>query len=104
MEQKKWKEVVEKVWPKTKKDLEKAREQTQKMIAQGEKQLQSMTERGIEKTQQLSESLKREKAYYTLGKTVAHLPKSRWGQTKKVTDLVDDIKKMTKEIEKKKKK
>jgi len=97
----KFDEIKNNLWPKTKKELEKALDSTKKAIDTGEKYLKELSEKGIEKTRKISLSLKREKIYYELGRAVAMTAKSKWQDAKEIDDLVDEIKKLTKEIDNK---
>jgi len=95
-----FKEVIEKVWPKTKKELEKAIESAKKMLIKGEEHLKDFSEKGIEKTKKMSLSLKKEKLYYDLGKTIAATAASKWANDKKVSDLMAGIKALERQIKK----
>ncbi|UCD14930.1 MAG: hypothetical protein JSV34_04190, partial [Candidatus Omnitrophota bacterium] len=66
-------EVVDKVWPKTKRELEVGLRNTKKLIAQGEKYLKEFSEKSVKNTKKLAFSLKKEKVYHVLGKTIANL-------------------------------
>ncbi len=93
-------EVVDKIWPKTKKELEKMAENAKKMLAVGEEHLKDWSEKGIEKTKKLSLSLKREQMYYMLGKLSATTPMTKWRTTKKISSVVKEIKELDKQIKK----
>jgi molecular chaperone DnaK (HSP70) len=101
MKKEKFKEVVEKLWPKTKKELEKVLENTKKMLEKGEKYIKTVSEKSAENTRKLSISLKREKLYYNLGKLVSRTPKNKWSNNKKIINLLKEIKLLDKEINKK---
>ncbi len=97
----KLKEVVNKIWPKTKKELEKVRDNAKKLIDKGESYIKSFSEKSADKTKKISLSLKKEQLCYKLGKQLVQLPKSKWSSSKKVNDLVKEIKaidKITKRI------
>ena len=96
----KFREAVDKLWPKTKKELEKALKSTKKMIDKGEKYLKAGYEKGLENTKILSLNIKKEKLYYDLGRQVGHIPKTKWGSSSKVNKLIKEIKSLDKEIKK----
>ncbi len=98
--QEKFKDVVDKVWPKTKKELEKAIESAKKYLVKGEGYLKDVSEKGIEQTKKMSLSLKREKLYRDLGKVAADTAMTKWKTTKKITALVKEIKELNKQIKK----
>lgn len=95
-----FKEVADKIWPKTKKELEKMAENAKKMLAKGEEHLRDWSEKGIEKTKKLSLSLKREQMYYALGKLSATTPMTQWRANKKISAAVKEIKGLDKQIKK----
>ena len=92
-------EMIDKVWPRTKKELERAIVQTKKLIVQGEKHFKVISQKSIKNTKKLTLSLKREKLYYSLGKSVAGTPKTKWGATKKINSLIGNIKKLEEQIQ-----
>lgn len=98
-----WKETVDKVWPKTKKELEKAVENAKVMLNKGETYLKTVSEKGLEKTKQLSLNLKKEKLHYELGKVVATTVSSTWTENKRIAALLKEIKSIDKQIAKLKK-
>jgi len=95
-----FKEVVDKIWPKTKKELEKMAENAKKMLAKGEEHLRDWSEKGIEKTKKLSLSIKREQMYYTLGKISATTPATKWRASKKISSTLKEIKELDRQIKK----
>ena len=94
------KEVVDRLWPKTKQELEKAVENTKKLIGKGEEYVKVMSEKSAEQTKKLSLSFKRERLYYTLGKAVAKTAQGKWSMSKKINRMVKEIKDTDKEIKK----
>jgi len=100
MAKEKIKEVVDKIWPKTKKELEKGIENTKKLLNKGERYLKVISDKSIDGTKKLSLSLKREKLYYNLGKLLARLNKSKWSKDNKINDLITEIRGLDKEIRK----
>ena len=96
----KFKDVVEKIWPKTKKELEKIRENAKSLINKGESYIKTLSEKSAERTKKISLSLKKEQLYYKLGKQLVQLPKSKWNSNKKINDLVKEIKAIDKIIRK----
>ena len=99
-EKESFKEVVDRVWPKTKKELDKALENTKKMLNKGEKYLKVLSERGVETTKKLSLSAKREKLCYDLGKTAAGIAPDKWAGSKKMALILKEIKSLDKQIKK----
>jgi predicted nucleic acid-binding Zn-ribbon protein len=95
---------INKLWKRTKKDLEIAIDNTTKLIKKGEGYIKEFSEKGKEKIEALNITVKREKLYYQLGKTIASTPKSRWTSSKKLDKILKEIKNLTKEIKKKNKK
>lgn len=93
-------EVVHKVWPKTKKELEIGLKNTKELLAKGEKYLKDFSEKSIKNTKKLSLNLKKEKLYYDLGKTIANLSKEAWLEDKCADSLVKEIKNLGREIKK----
>ena len=100
MEKDDLKKTIDNLWPKTKKELEKAVKNTKEVIAKGESYIKTMSSKSIDKTRKISLSVKREKLYYTLGKDIVKTPKSKWVTDKKITELVRNIKALSKEIKK----
>lgn len=98
MGQEKFKDVIDKIWPKTKRELEKAIENAKKYLAKGEDCLKDASERGIEQTKKLSLSLRREKLYYDLGKAVAVTTMSKWKTNEKISDVIKKIKELNRQI------
>ncbi|MBD3264506.1 MAG: hypothetical protein GF375_05345 [Candidatus Omnitrophica bacterium] len=93
-----FREVMDRLWPRTRKELEKGMENAKTMLNKGEKYLRDISERGAEKTKRISLMVQREKVYYNLGKTVAGTPASKWPSTKKIKDLVKEAKSLSKQI------
>ena len=94
------KAAVEKAWPKTKKELERAMKNAKIMLSKGEKYLKDVSDKGVEQTKKISLSLKREKLYYDLGKTLATTSANKWGGSKKIKTALSEIKKIDKDIKK----
>ena len=94
------KEIVDKIWPKTKKELEKGGENAKKMLAKGEEYLKDFSEKGLEKTKKISLSLQKEKMYYVLGKAIASTAMTKWRTNKKITSTIKEIKEIDKQIKK----
>ncbi len=95
-----FKEVAEKIWPMTKQELEKGIDNAKKMMVKGEKYLKSVSEKSINQTKKLSLSLRKEKLYYDLGKTVASMAATKFKSSKKISSLRKQIKDLDKEIKK----
>lgn len=94
------KEVVEKLWPKAKKELDTGINNAKKIIAQSEKYFTELSKKGAAQTKKISLSLKREKAYYDLGKVIAATTSSQWKTNNKIISLIKEIKKLDKNISK----
>lgn len=90
------KEVVDRLWPKAKKELDKGVENAKKVLAQSEKYLKEISEKGATQTKKISSSLKKEKAYYDLGKAIASTAAANWKTNPKITSLIKEIKKLSK--------
>jgi predicted nucleic acid-binding Zn-ribbon protein len=91
---------IDRLWKVTKKDLEKASKETTELIKKGEEYIKDISERGRKKLEMMGFALKREKLYYELGKTISGLSKGRWLKSKKIGDLVSQIKKIDRLIKK----
>lgn len=87
-----FKEVVDKLWPKTKKELESAICNAKKFMVKSEKYLKSVSEKGVKETKKLSLGLKKEKIFYDLGKAVVKTAPARWKTDKKISDLLKEAK------------
>ncbi|MCQ9206208.1 MAG: hypothetical protein NG737_07860 [Omnitrophica bacterium] len=92
------KKAVDKFWPRTKKELEKASENAKVLLAKGEKYLRGVSEKGVRHTKKISLSLKREKLYYNLGKTIAATASGNWKDNKKISDYLNAVKKLDRQI------
>ena len=92
------KKVVDKFWPRTKKELEKASKNAKVLLAKGEKYLKGVSEKGVQHTKKISLSLKREKLYYNLGKTIAATASGDWKSNKKISEYLNAVKKLDKQI------
>lgn len=97
------KEKIFKLWARTKKDLDRALEETTSLIKKGEQHLREISEKSKERLELMSLKLKRENLYYKLGKTVASTSKSKWLENKRIEKLVNEIRKINREIRKKRK-
>lgn len=98
MEKKDIKANIEKVWAKTRKDFDKIIANTQKAIEKGEEYAKQISQKSSIQIKKISLNLKKEKLYYNLGKTISSLPPSRWQENKKVKSLLEEIKKINKEL------
>lgn len=98
MTRKKLKDVVDKVWPKTKKELEKAIKNAKKYLAKGEEYFTEISEKGVKQTKRLCLGLKKEKLCHDLGKAVAVTAAAKWKTNKKITALIKEIKKLDSQI------
>ncbi len=92
------KEMVEKIWPVTKKELEKVMNNTKGLIDKGEAYLKDVEKKGAENVKKMSLSVKKEGMYYNLGKLIANTPRAKWSKTKKIGELLTKIDNLDKEI------
>ena len=95
------KELVEKIWPKTKKELEKAIKNAKDMLAKGEKQLKNLSGKGVERAVKISLGIRKEKLYYELGKSAAGTTVSKWQSSRKINSMLKEIKELDRQIKKK---
>ncbi len=91
------------IWKRTRKDLDAVVSETSKLIKKGEKQVKEISEKSRLKLEIMNLKLKREKLYYTLGKSIAGISPSKWTQNKKIEKIIAEIKKLNREIIKKEK-
>ncbi|MFH1767755.1 MAG: hypothetical protein ABH858_01155 [Candidatus Omnitrophota bacterium] len=96
----KFKDVINKLWPRTKKELEKAIETAKSLIDKGEEHIKILSEKSIDSTKKISLGLRKEKVYYNLGKQLAVVPKGRWGKDEKIGGLINTIKAIDREVKK----
>lgn len=94
------KKVFDKLWPQAKKEVDKGVKNAKKMLAKSEKYLKELSEKGASQTKKLSLSIKREKAYYDLGKAVSSTPSTKWKTSRKISALITEIKGLDKDIAK----
>lgn len=92
------KEALDKLWPQAKKELDKGVANAKKMLSKSEDCLKKLSVKGAAQTKKLSLSLKREKAYYDLGKAVSSIPTTKWKTSRKVSSLIKEIKTLDKNI------
>lgn len=78
--------------------VEKAIETTKETFRKGEDYLKEVSEKGVKETKKVSLGLKREKLCYELGKAAAETAMSKWQSSKKIGDLMGQIKELNKEI------
>jgi len=103
MKKEDFKKELMKVWPKAKKDLENISKDTAKLLKKGESYIKNLSEKTAKKAEAVVFQVKREQLYYQLGKALASCPKAKWQANKKVQSLVDEIKKLSKEIKRRQK-
>lgn len=96
------KRKIDSLWKSTKKDLEKVLKDTTKLMKKGESYIKDFSEKGKDKLEELALSLQREKLYYELGKVISTLPKKRWTENKKVEEIVNKIRRINRQIKKRK--
>ncbi len=94
------KETFDKMWPKAKKELDKGVKNARKILIKSEKYLKELSEKGAAQTKKLSLSLKREKAYYDLGKAISAVPTTKWKASRKISLLIKGIKDLDRDINK----
>ncbi len=95
-----FKEAVDRLWPKAKKELDKGMRNAKKMLATSETYLKKLSVKGAAETKKISLSLKREKAYYDLGKATASVAVTKWKTSRKIASLIKVIKTLSKKIAK----
>lgn len=95
-----WQEVKEKHWPGAKKELEKGIDNAKDMLSAGEKHIRSLSEKSAAKAKKISLQVKKERLTYQLGKSIASTAKNKWGTSKKIQELRDQVKDLEKEIRK----
>lgn len=95
-----FKEFMEKVWPKTKKELEKVAENAKKMLNKGEEYLKEVSDKSIAQAKRMSLSLKKEKLFYDLGKAAANVNVDTLKTNKKFNALLKEIKSIESQIKK----
>ena len=93
-------QLMEKMWPKTKKQMDKAVKNTRKAVGRGEDYLKELSKRSAKETQKLSLGLQKERLHYDLGKAVAAAPATKWKTDKKIGALLRKIKKINIQIKK----
>jgi ERCC4-type nuclease len=93
-----FREVVDKVWPKTKKELEKGFASLKKTLSRSEKQLKELSDKGVKKTKEISLGLKKEKLYYDLGKAVASGTAIKSCKSTKIVAILKKIKDLDRKI------
>jgi len=96
------KKKIDSLWRSAKKDLEKVLKDTTKLMKKGEEYIKDLSEKGKDKLEKLTLSLQREKLYYELGKAISNLPKKRWTENKRIEEIVSKIRKINRQIKKKK--
>jgi len=98
MTQDTFKEIIDNVWPNTKKELEKTIKNAKVLIEKGEQHLRDVSEKSMASAKKLSLKLRREKLYYNLGKLVSSTAQAKLATTKKIQDLTRQIKAITRQI------
>ncbi|MFA7677262.1 MAG: hypothetical protein WCY34_03740 [Candidatus Omnitrophota bacterium] len=93
-----FRDMVEKIWPKTQVELEKAIKNAKKLLNSGEKYLKDVSDAGKKNTQKISMNIKKEKLYYDLGKAVSGIAQNKWATDKKIDKLVKEIKKLSRQV------
>lgn len=95
-----FKEVVDKLLPSAKKEFEKGLASAKKAIIKGEEYLKELSIKGAKETKKITLTLKKEKAYYNLGKLVASTAVEKWQESKAIAALLRDIQSSNKQIKK----
>jgi len=95
-----FKDIADKMWPRTKKELEKVIDNAKKMLGKGEDYLKDLSEKSVNQTKKISLVLQKEKLYYDLGKTLTKVPATRWKKHTKIGSLLKELKKLDAEIRK----
>lgn len=94
------KATFDKLWPQAKKELDKGVENAKKVLSKSEKYLKELSEKGVAQTKKLSLVIKREKAYYDLGKAVSAVPSIKWKTSRTISSSVKKIKDLDRDINK----
>jgi hypothetical protein len=89
------KKKLSRLWETSKKDFEHMTADASRLVKLGEKHLKVASQQSQKKMELINATLKREKAYYLLGKAAASS-----GKKSKVISLKKEISKLTKEIKK----
>ncbi|MFH1782264.1 MAG: hypothetical protein ABH848_01455 [Candidatus Omnitrophota bacterium] len=92
------KKIINKMWPKAKKELEKGIEETRKFIDNGERHVIDATEIGIKNVKIMAAHVKKEKLFYEIGKSVSKLSPKKWNTSKSILKGIEEIKKLNREI------
>ncbi|MDP8233770.1 MAG: hypothetical protein P9M06_03075 [Candidatus Saelkia tenebricola] len=92
------KRKISQIWIRTKKDLDSVLNETSKLLKNGEKHLKEISEKSQKNLELISLRVKKENLYYKAGKRVVLTPKSRWAGSKEIDKLIQDIKKLDREI------
>jgi len=94
----KWKQTVDKYWPKTKVELEKAAKTTKVLLEKGEVHVRNVSKKSVEELQKLSLNLNKERLYRNLGRSVAGASSEEWAKSRKISALLKEIKTVERNI------
>ena len=98
MKRKVFKKELHRLWGLAKNDLDKVFAETSRLVKKGETYIKDKSEEGRQMLEVMIPALQREKLYYELGKTLAHVSKNRWVSSKKVERFLIKIKKLNQKI------
>ncbi|MBL7131839.1 MAG: hypothetical protein ISS45_10660 [Candidatus Omnitrophica bacterium] len=104
MKRKPFQKKVDRLWQSAKKDLDKILRDAVDLVKKGEHYIKDKSEEGKIALEIATLTLQREKSYYELGKALVKFPKSKWGNSQKLANLLKSIKSANLKIKKKKKK
>ena len=89
---------LRKLWKASQKEFKHLTKETSKLLKKGEKQLRKVSAESQKKMEFINATLKREKLYYQLGRTLGSSSTANWKRSKKANALSKEIKKLSKEI------
>lgn len=94
----KFDQIMHKTWPKAKAEMEKGISEAKKVIVQGEKHLGALTDKSLKRLRLVVLNHRREKKYHDLGKRVAGLLRTELETDEQVTEQLNEINKIDKEM------
>ncbi|MBU3958645.1 MAG: hypothetical protein KKH29_06250 [Candidatus Omnitrophica bacterium] len=98
MDQKKIKQRINKLWKTGKKDFSKIMKDTSVLVKKGEAQIKEVSRDAEKNLEVIVLSLRREKLYYELGKTLSNVSQGNWASSKKAIDLFIKVKDINRKI------
>jgi len=98
MEGKEIKKKIDRLWKLGKKDLDKMLNETTRLVKEGEAHIKDVSKQAEKKLETMVLSLERKKLNYELGKSLAILSKKKWVNSKKLGNLLEQIKGINRKI------